>query len=127
MSSYGKNYFQDMKDYTQKRTQEERERYNAFRKSVQARNTKALVIKDGRPLYIFSDSNGNVIDIEVCNDMSYKTRNAIYNTDKLVYEKYINGDFKYSTVDAGTKTALKGQPLDLVTRSLHEIKLNEEF
>ena len=125
MSSYDKNYFQDMKDYMQKKTQQERENYNAFQRSIQNRNAKVLVIKDGRPLYISSDSNGNVIDIEICNDMSYKTRNAIYNADKLVYEKYINGDFKYSSVDAGTKTALKGQPLDIVTRSLHEIKLND--
>lgn len=124
MSSYTDNYFQDMRDHVQQKIAEDRRKSEAIARQNSTRNQKVLVIKDGQPLFITSDSNGNVWDIEVCNDTSYMTRNAIYNADKVVYDKFINGDFRHSQVDSVTKATLKGQPLDVVTASLQEIKIN---
>lgn len=124
MSSYTDNYFQDMRNHMQQKMSEDRRRSEAIARQNSTRNQKVLVIKDGQPLFITSDSNGNVWDIEVCNDTSYMTRNAIYNADKVVYDKFINGDFRHSQVDSVTKATLKGQPLDVVTASLQEIKVN---
>lgn len=124
MSSYTDNYFQDMRNHMQQKMAEDRRRSEAIARQNSTRNQKVLVIKDGQPLFITSDSNGNVWDIEVCNDTSYMTRNAIYNADKVVYDKFINGDFRHSQVDSVTKATLKGQPLDVVTASLQEIKIN---
>lgn len=124
MSSYTDNYFQDMRNHMQQKIAEDRRKSEAIARQNSTRNQKVLVIKDGQPLFITSDSNGNVWDIEVCNDTSYMTRNAIYNADKVVYDKFINGDFRHTQVDSVTKATLKGQPLDVVTASLQEIKIN---
>lgn len=112
MAQYQDGYFEAIKQELQQ-NQENYLRQSLNRvKDREMMNAKILKIVKGVPCYVYTDSYKNVLDIEVCKDMDYNTRNAIYNADPVIFEKYSRGGFKYTNVDVELKTAIKGRNID---------------
>lgn len=112
MAQYQDGYFEAIKQELQQNRENQirQSQFNANERAL--KNAKFLKIVKGVPCYVYTDSYKNVLDIEVCKDMDYSTRNAIYNTDPVIFEKYSRGDYKYSNIDVELKTAIKGRNID---------------
>lgn len=116
------NYFSDMRNYLQEQ-QERNARISQLNgQESRKRNATFLQIVKGVPMEIYTDSNGNVLDVDVCRKLDYKTRNSLYEMDKLVYEKHINGAFKNVGVESSLSSEIKGKPIDIVLESLKNLK-----
>lgn len=93
----------------------ERER-EAFSQSLQTSqnytienaNKKELIIREGVPYYLYTDSYGVVSDLQVANEMDYATRNELYSKDRVLFNKLMNGDFKDTKPNAELKAQLQG-------------------
>lgn len=122
MGRYSEGYFENIKQGLNeaRKTNDMIARVNADRNAK--RNQSILKIVKGVPMRVNTDAFGSVLNIEVCNDMSYKTRNEIYLTDKLVYEKYCRGDFRHANVDIALSTSIKGQDLETALKVLDDIR-----
>ena len=122
MATYQEGYFQSRKNEINERRnlQERNARALAYQNSL--RNAGVIKIVKGVPLKVYSDSFGNVFDIEVCKDSNYSTRNEIYAQDPLVYEKYCNGAFRHATVDSSILSTVKGTPLDTALEVLGSLR-----
>lgn len=122
MAQFQQGYFESMKNhFAQEKERQLRDsalRGNQQRKS----NAKFIQIVKGVPMNVYTDSVGNVMDMEVCKDMDYGTRNTLYGMDTLVYEKYCSGAFKHATVDNTIKASVKGQPIDTALEVLQGLK-----
>ncbi len=122
MAQFQQGYFESMKNYfAEEKARQERE--SLFRAEQNAKkNAKFIQIVKGVPMNVYTDSIGNVLDIEVCKGMDYGTRNTLYGMDTLVYEKYCSGAFNHATVDNTLKATIKGQPIDTALEVLQGLK-----
>lgn len=122
MSRFQEGYFESMKNqFAEEKARQER--ISLFKAEQNARKNQRFVrVVKGTPMNIYTDSCGNVLDIEVCKDMDYKTRAEIHGQDPLAFEKYCNGAFRHSTVDATILTSVKGTPVDTALEVLSNLK-----
>lgn len=112
MAQYQDGYFQSIKEELQQNQRNYMEQSLQRVKDRELMNAKILKVVKGVPCYVYTDSNKNVLDIEVCNGTDYATRNEIYNTDPVIFEKYSRGDYRHCNVDVEIKTAIKGRNID---------------
>lgn len=75
-------------------------------KNPNARITRLI---KGIPAVIHTDSFGDILTVEKASNVEdYKTRNDLYNLDKLVYEKFINGGYEGAELDTDIIAVIKG-------------------
>lgn len=112
MAQFQEGYFEAQKNYfdTIKQNQLRQSEVSAHNRKLA--NTSFIKIIKGVPYKVHTDSFKRVLDMEVCNDTSYQTRNALYNLDRSIYNKYISGAFNHCGVDNELLTVLKGQDIE---------------
>lgn len=75
-------------------------------KNPNARITRLI---KGIPAVIHTDSFGDILTVEKASNVEdYKTRNDLYNLDKVVYEKFINGGYEGAELDTNVIAVIKG-------------------
>lgn len=75
-------------------------------KNPNARITRLI---KGIPAVIHTDSFGDILTVEKASNVEdYKTRNDLYNLDKVVYEKFINGGYEGAELDTNIIAVIKG-------------------
>lgn len=75
-------------------------------KNPNARITRLI---KGIPAVLYTDSFGDILTVEKASNVEdYTTRNDLYNLDKVVYEKFINGGYEKAELDTDIIAVIKG-------------------
>lgn len=122
MAQFQQGYFESMRNYFAEGKERSLRQSEILGQQARNRNAKFMQIVKGVPMNVYTDVNGNVLDLEVCKDTDYSTRATLFEMDKLVYEKYCNGAFNHSMVDSSIKASVKGQPIETALEVLGNLK-----